>query len=144
MEEFENDCSDPTPIPAANAKLVLTPADRCPARKVYGPSPEAGLLQQWFAPLPWTITEASSTSGRRHQPLCHALARGRNSIPNQGVYLEVVPNEKIVVTDAFTKPGSRPKSPFMTAVMTFENEAGKTPLLPGHGAPLERRGPAMP
>lgn len=47
-------------------------------------------------------------------------------MPNPGVYLEVVPNERLVVTDAFTKAWEPSEHPFMTAILTFENVGGKT------------------
>jgi len=45
-----------------------------------------------------------------------------------GTYLEIVPNEKLVVTDAHTgdwMPKAEGK-PFMTAIITFEDEGGST------------------
>lgn len=46
--------------------------------------------------------------------------------PNPGVYLEVVPNKKLVFTDAFTE-GWIPAGPFMVATVTFEDLGnGKT------------------
>ncbi len=41
-------------------------------------------------------------------------------------YLEVVPSQKIVVTDAYTKAWQPLEKPFMTAIITFEDEGGKT------------------
>jgi uncharacterized protein YndB with AHSA1/START domain len=50
-----------------------------------------------------------------------------NDHPSQGVYLEVVENEKIVFTDAFTSAWEPAEKPFMTAIVTFAEEAdGKT------------------
>ena len=47
--------------------------------------------------------------------------------PNDGVYLEVVPNERIVFTDAFTRAWEPSAKPFMTAIVTFEDLGdGKT------------------
>ena len=46
--------------------------------------------------------------------------------PNRGVYLEVVPGRKLVTTDAFTEAWVPSEKPFMTAVLTFEPEDGKT------------------
>jgi uncharacterized protein YndB with AHSA1/START domain len=47
--------------------------------------------------------------------------------PNPGIYLEVVPNEKIVATDAYTSAWVPSAKPFMTIVLTFEDAgAGKT------------------
>jgi uncharacterized protein YndB with AHSA1/START domain len=45
-----------------------------------------------------------------------------------GTYLEIVPNKKLVFTDAFTGdwvPKAEGK-PFMTAIITFEDEGGQT------------------
>jgi uncharacterized protein YndB with AHSA1/START domain/predicted enzyme related to lactoylglutathione lyase len=46
---------------------------------------------------------------------------------NQGVFLEVVPNERLVFTDAY-EPGWKPAAePFMTAIISFEDAGdGKT------------------
>ena len=117
-------------------ELVLTRLIDAPREKVYRAFTEAGLLKQWFAPLPWTITEAELDV--RAGGINRFVMRSPEGelYPNQGVYLEVVPNEKIVVTDAFTEAWKPSEKPFMTAVMTFENEGGKHTLADGwrHGA----------
>ena len=41
--------------------------------------------------------------------------------PNPGIYLEVVENEKLVFTDAFTSAWEPSEKPFMTAILTFED-----------------------
>jgi uncharacterized protein YndB with AHSA1/START domain len=47
-----------------------------------------------------------------------------------GVFLEVVPNQKIVFTDAYSKAWEPRQTSFMTAVITFEDAgAGKTKYL---------------
>ena len=47
-------------------------------------------------------------------------------MPNRGVYLEVVQNERLVFTDAFTRPWEPSQKPFMTVILTFEDQGGKT------------------
>jgi uncharacterized protein YndB with AHSA1/START domain len=47
------------------------------------------------------------------------------NMPHDGVFLEVVPNRKIVVTDAF-KPGWIPQAAFMLAIVTFDPESSGT------------------
>ena len=44
--------------------------------------------------------------------------------PNPGIYLEVVENEKIVVTDAYTSAWVPSQKPFMTAIIAFEDLGG--------------------
>src|SRR3954447_11159940 len=46
--------------------------------------------------------------------------------PNRGVYLEVVENERLVFTDAYTTAWEPSGKPFMTVLLTFEDEGGKT------------------
>ncbi|OHV73380.1 SRPBCC family protein [Ensifer sp. LCM 4579] len=111
---------------ADERELLLVRLIDAPREKVYRAFTDADLLKQWFAPLPWTITEAE----------LEVRAGGTNRFvmrspegelyPNQGVYLEVVPNEKLVMTDAYTEAWQPSEKPFMTAILTFEDERGKT------------------
>jgi uncharacterized protein YndB with AHSA1/START domain len=38
----------------------------------------------------------------------------------------VIENERLVLTDAYTKAWEPSEKPFMTVILTFENESGKT------------------
>ena len=49
-----------------------------------------------------------------------------DEFPNRGVYLEVVPNERLVFTDAYTEAWLPSEKPFMTVILTFEDEGGET------------------
>ena len=51
---------------------------------------------------------------------------GGEDMPNRGVYLEVVENERLVFTDAYTKAWEPSEKPFMTVILTFADEGGKT------------------
>jgi len=42
-------------------------------------------------------------------------------MPQPGVYLEVVPNRKIVATDAYVRAWVPAAKPFMTLVLTFDD-----------------------
>jgi uncharacterized protein YndB with AHSA1/START domain len=46
--------------------------------------------------------------------------------PNHGVYLEDVKNKRIVTTDAYVKAWEPSEKPFFTAIVTFDDEGGKT------------------
>ena len=87
---------------------------------------DAELLKQWFAPLPYTtpVAELDVRPGGANT----IVMRGPdgNDLPNRGVYLEVVENERLVFTDAYTKAWEPSPKPFMTVILTFEDEAGKT------------------
>lgn len=47
-------------------------------------------------------------------------------MPNRGVYLDVVKDQRIVFTDAYTSAWVPSAKPFFTCVLTFEDEGGKT------------------
>ncbi|NJO34649.1 MAG: SRPBCC family protein [Rhodospirillales bacterium] len=97
-----------------------------PAEKLYRCYTDQKLLQQWFAPKPWTIksTDIDVRPGGRFN-FVMASPEGQE-FPNRGIFLEVVPNKKLVTTDAVT-PDFKPSGPFMIAEVTFENLGnGKT------------------
>ena len=47
-------------------------------------------------------------------------------MPNRGVYLEVVKNQRLVFTDAYSKAWEPADKPFMTVILSFEDQGGKT------------------
>ena len=97
-----------------------------PAEKLFRCFIDPKLLQQWFAPKPWTIksVDIDSRAGGRSN-FVMASPEGQE-YPNSGIYLEIVPNKKIVTTDAVT-PDFKPSGPFMIAEVTFEDLGnGKT------------------
>jgi uncharacterized protein YndB with AHSA1/START domain len=49
-----------------------------------------------------------------------------NEVPTAGVYLEVVKNQRLVFTDAYTRAWEPSQKPFMTVILTFEDAGGKT------------------
>ena len=111
---------------SADRELVLTRLINAPRAKVYRAWTDHELLKQWFAPKPYTtpIVEIDVRPGGS----AYFVMRGPDGkdLPNRGVYLEVVPNEKLVSTDAYVKAWEPSEKPFMTLILTFEDEGGKT------------------
>ena len=94
--------------------------------KVYRAWTEPALLKQWFAPAPWTTAEAHldvRVGGANRVTL-----RSPEGVdyPYTGVYLEVVPNQRLVYTDAYTQAWIPSLEPLMTVHLTFEEQQGKT------------------
>lgn len=118
---------DATTIDTASRDLVLTRIIDAPREKVYRCWTEVDLVKQWFAPKPWTTTHAEFDVRAGGGTLFVMADPEGNEYPNPGVFLEVVPNEKLVFTDAFTAAWEPSAKPFMTAILTFEDAgAGKT------------------
>ena len=107
-------------------ELSLTRLIDAPRAALYRCWTEAELLKQWFTPRPWTtpVVEIDVRAGGSSQ----MVFRGPEGqeFPNNGVYLEVVPNRKLVFTDAYTEAWIPSAKPFMTATITFTDEGGKT------------------
>ena len=77
-------------------------------------------LSKWFTPAPWTVTacEIDLRPGGIFRTTMRSPEGGE--FPLVGCYLEVVPNERLVWTDALL-PGYRPAAkPFITAIITLE------------------------
>lgn len=82
-------------------------------------------MTEWFCPKPWTTPLAEwdfSPGGRTRTVMCSPEGQ-ENAM--EGVVLEVVPERKIVFTDAFTA-GWVPNEPFMLAIVTFEPDGAGT------------------
>jgi len=110
----------------SSRELSLTRIIDAPREKVYRAWTEPELLKQWFAPLPYTTTAAELEVRAGGANLIVMRGPDGAEMPNRGVYLEVIPNEKLVFTDAFTKSWEPSEKPFMTVVLTFEDLGGKT------------------
>lgn len=77
-------------------------------------------LKNWFVPRPHKVVacELDLRPGGK----CNTTFEVEgNLMPNNGVYLEVVPQEKLVFTDTYTEGWKPTPEPFMTAIITFED-----------------------
>jgi len=106
--------------------LVLTRLINAPREKLFKAWTTPELLKQWFAPAPWTITHAEVDVRAGGSSLVVMRGPEGQEFPCPGIYLEVVPNERLVFTDAYTKAWEPSEKPFFTGVITFEDEGGKT------------------
>jgi uncharacterized protein YndB with AHSA1/START domain len=105
---------------------VLTRLIDAPREKLYWAWTDAELLKQWFAPKPWTTPQAELDVRPGGASLVVMRSPDGSDMPCPGVYLEVVPNQRLVFTDAYTSAWQPSQKPFMTVILTFEDEGGKT------------------
>src|SRR5690606_24147816 len=112
--------------PADERELVLSRRIDVPREKLYRCWTEPELLKQWFTPAPWKTVEAELDVRPGGTNRVVMEDPEGNRFPNVGVYLEVVPNERIVLTDAFTEAWVPSEKPFMVATVTFADEDGGT------------------
>jgi uncharacterized protein YndB with AHSA1/START domain len=112
--------------PDPKLDLVLEREIDVPANLVWTAWTQPEHLKNWFAPAPWTITECEIDL--RPGGMLRFVMRSPEGqdYPNIGCYLEVVPKERLVWTDALL-PGYRPSAePFFTAVVTMEPRGSGT------------------
>jgi len=82
-------------------------------------------MEDWWCPRPWRVelVEMDWRAGGR----CAMIMRGPDGeeMPNEGVFLEVVPGKHFMSTDAFTV-GWKPAGPFMVGIWGIEPEGTGT------------------
>ncbi len=110
----------------ADRELVLTRLIDAPREKLYRCWTEPALLKRWFAPLHVETPHAELDVRPGGASLIVMRAPNGAEMPMRGLYLDVVPNERLVSTDAYTSAWEPSEKPFLTIILTFEDEAGKT------------------
>lgn len=112
---------------SANRELILEKIVDAPRDLIWRCWTDPKHLVHWFTPKPWLTTECKIDLrvGGEFYTLMKSPDGG--DFPNRGVYLEIVPNEKLVFTDAYT-PGWEPtENPFFTAIVELADAGnGKT------------------
>jgi|HubBroStandDraft_2_1064218.scaffolds.fasta_scaffold194717_2 uncharacterized protein YndB with AHSA1/START domain len=106
--------------------LMLTRTINSSREKLYRAWSDPELLKQWFAPLPYTTPIAEIDLRPGGSSLIVMRSPDGQEMPNRGVYLEVKKNERLVFTNAYTSAWEPSEKPFMTVILTFEDEGGKT------------------
>jgi uncharacterized protein YndB with AHSA1/START domain len=109
-------------------ELMLTRVLDASRHSLYRCWTEPELLKQWFAPAPVTtpIADLDVRVGGAAR-IVMRLPDG-TEIATLGTYLALEPGSKLVFTDAYTGDW-QPRTdapPFMTAIITFEEEEGRT------------------
>ncbi|HAV62832.1 MAG TPA: polyketide cyclase [Verrucomicrobiales bacterium] len=104
-----------------NRELVITREIDLPAERLYRGWTDPTLLKQWFCPKPWSVARAEPDV--RPGGTCLVVMRSPEGeeISNPGVYLEVVPNRRLVFTDAYLQAWEPSGQAFMTAMVTFDD-----------------------
>jgi uncharacterized protein YndB with AHSA1/START domain len=83
-------------------------------------------VRKWFTPAPWTLVDCEIDL--RPGGIFRTVMRSPDGeeFPSIGCYLEIIPNERLVWTDALL-PGYRPsENPFFTAIVTLEARGNGT------------------
>ena len=87
---------------------------------------DSDLLPKWFCPPPWKVSRATMDVRPGGSSLIVMNGPNGEEMPNRGIYLDVVPQQTLVFTDAFTEAWQPSQKAFMVAAVTMADEAGKT------------------
>ena len=107
-------------------ELVITRLIPVPRHTLFRCWTEPALITQWFTPPPWKTIHAEVDLRAGGSSLIIMQGPDGTQMPSRGVYLDVVPSERLVFTDAFTSAWVPSAKPFFTGILTFEDEAGQT------------------
>jgi uncharacterized protein YndB with AHSA1/START domain len=110
-----------TATPASDRELVLTRLIDVPREKLWRCWTEPKLMLQWFTPAPWKTIHAETDVRPGGSSYIVMQGPDGTEMPNRGVYLEVIENEKLVFTDAYTSAWQPSENPFFTGILTFED-----------------------
>ena len=112
--------------PDPNLDLVLERTIDVPPELVWQAWTTPEHICKWFTPKPWTTTSCEidlRPGGAFKAIMCSPDGK---EFPNVGCYLEIVPNRRLVFTDALL-PGFRPSAnPFFTAVIEIQPDGKGT------------------
>jgi uncharacterized protein YndB with AHSA1/START domain len=112
--------------PDPKLDLVLERVVDVPRELVWAAWTRPEHVRKWFTPAPWTVSDCEIDL--RPGGIFRTVMRSPEGkeFPNIGCFLEVVPNQRLVWTDALL-PGYRPaENPFMTAIITLESQGKGT------------------
>jgi uncharacterized protein YndB with AHSA1/START domain len=118
--------STPVWTPDPSLDLVLERVIDVPRDLVWAAWTEPEHLKHWFCPKPWGVSHAEIDL--RPGGIFKTVMVSPEGIehPNVGCFLDVVPLERLVWTDALL-PGYRPSgTPFMTGSLTLHTEGAGT------------------
>ncbi|KQR35313.1 polyketide cyclase [Rhizobium sp. Leaf155] len=104
----------------ARHELVLMREIDAPREKIFRAWTDPELLKRWFCPKPWGVSHAELDVRSGGSSVIVMNGPNGEVVDNRGVYLEVVPNEKIVFTDAFKAAWVPSEKPFMTGIVLLE------------------------
>ena len=111
---------------AEGRDLLLTRIIDAPRARIFKAWTDPELLKKWFAPAPLTTPLVETDVRPGGSSLIVMRGPDGSEFPNRGVYLEVVENERLVFTNAYTRDWEPAEKPFMTVILTFEDKGRGT------------------
>ncbi len=116
---MSNDSTPTGPAAAAQRDPVLNRMRRASRRNLLRGCTEPALPRQWFVPKPGGVARAEVDLRPDGAGLSVRLGPDGTEVPNPGGYLEVGPDRRSGLTDAFEAAWVPAPKPSMTAILMF-------------------------
>lgn len=101
--------------------LTLSRVIKAPRTAVWRCWTEPDLLVQWFTPPPWRTLSAELDVRPGGSNLVVMGGPDGQEVPHRGIYLDVVPQQRLVLTDAYVSAWVPSANPFSTVVLTLSD-----------------------
>lgn len=106
--------------------LALTRHIAAPRAALWRCWTDPALIVRWFTPAPWATVSAELDVRVGGASVIVMRSPDGTEMLNRGQYLEVVPDRRLVFTDAYVGDWVPSAKAFMTVVLTFDDEEGGT------------------
>jgi uncharacterized protein YndB with AHSA1/START domain len=106
--------------------LILTCILNASPAKVFRAWTDPALITQWFTLADWKAISAKLDVQAGGSSIITMRKPDGAEMLNRDVYLEVVQDSKLVLTDAYTSTWVPAERPFLTFILTFEETGGRT------------------
>lgn len=110
----------PIDSPLSERELSIVRDTHVAPEKLFAGWTTPKLMEVWFCPKPWYVKDIEldlRPGGGSKMTMC---GPNGEAFPNEGVYLEVVPNRRLVFTDAYTAGWVPNPNKMFTGIITFD------------------------
>ena len=114
------------PLPSHPFDLVVTRTIAAPARALFRCWTEPELLRQWFVPHPWGVSHAEVDLRVGGQSLVTMRDTKGNEYPNPAVFLEIVPDCRLVMANGWSDGWVPHNVTPMICILDFEPDGDGT------------------
>lgn len=114
------------PAAPESLKLSIMRLIAAPRAALYRCWTDPASIVKWFTPPPFDTSSAELDVPPGVASLVVMRSPEGVEMPNRGQYLDVVPDRRPVFTDAYLGDRRPSGKPFMTVVLTFDDDAGGT------------------
>ena len=111
----------PPPPSATERDLVLVRDIAASPAALFRCWTDPALIPRWFCPPPWSVSRAQTDPRPGGSSLIVMRGPEGQEVPNPGVYLEIVPDRRIVATDAYVCAWEPAAKPFVTLLLSFDD-----------------------